>query len=1072
MSITPDSQNRIFTLMTLSSVLLFAVAPAIGQTPSPLPSISTFVSDTVGTLPSGWSPADSFTPAVSIAKAAPGDSKSVAFTANAQGMQLPIPSTTSLQWDFWVHPTGSNRSLTIGTLDSLSRWGVWVSFGVSSGQVSYFANNVWTAISSTNFAANQWYKVRIVARLTPAPTFDFYLSPAGDSNLPPIPQGRNLPLRDPASSGFAVARVGTFSFGSTAYFDDSALQFPAADGFEANAPGYSIPTGWMNTGTTVPEILGSGADNSSRSLRLYQSTNSIRLPFSLADTVTTEFKFSPASVSRTLTFTLLGQDNRWGPYLAFGNSAGKLSYFVDNVGWTNVPNLTFSAVNAWYRVRLVARLLPAPAFDVYVSAPNSDVLPTTPQGVNLPFRDPLARELTSLNLNSVALAGPSVVDNVEINPELSPAMPFLTLPAANATLTLPTPSYGWNGTATADTFETQIATDPNFSSVIDADSIAINRYVVDGALAPGTYYWRVRARGLNGMNGLASAYSPGRKLTIQTPSNVYAIPVGATSAQIQSIINSAVTPAVVNFAANATYTLDTAAGSSLINLSNKNDLIINGNGASITFTNPRAGLARLITCKRVLLRDLMVDYVTVPYSVGTIVSTTPEGFFTVSLDSGMQPFNSQLMLDQWTWGVLLDPAVPGKMKAGTDLVIATVPGNVTQSGNLYTLKLSNPALIGQFTAGTKYIQFAREPGAVSLVYCATNTEDVTCMGITNYAISGGHYINTDGSDFKVIRCRSLIKTGRWFGGNADGMHVRSNLIGPWMEACEFQGIGDDSVALYSKGMFITQKINNTTIRVSNDLFNLAAGHSFTIFDPRTGSAVAENRTVTSITPVGSPVSYDVTFTPAFTGAIQTSDPDPLKNDQVFGQTRINAGFAIRGNTFTNIRRFGSVIRACYGVIENNTYEGISTVPINLRNEPDNWRNGLFSSDILIAGNTIRNSGFDNSARSLGQINIALYKLGAQFGAWRAHQRISIIGNVISNWQENGIQVRNAKDIEIINNTITADPGFNFTNSRPHHAIYLDNVEKADVLSNPIIDPRPLTSPSINVQNSTGVIIEP
>ena len=1036
-----------------------------------LPNISTFANDNAGTLPAGWMPAELNAPAVSTAKAAPGDSKSVAFTGNTQGMQLPLPATGSLQWDFWVYPTGGNRSLTVGTIDSLSRFGVWITFGVSSGQVSYYANNVWTAIPSISYAANQWYRVRIVTRLTPSPTFDFYLSSPGSPNLPSIPQGRNLPLRDPATSGFAYARVSTHSFASTAYFDNSALQAPAADGFESNAIGLSVPTGWVNAGTTVPEILGSGADNSSRSLKLFQSSNGVSLPFSIADTVTAEFKFSPASLSRTLTFTLMDQDNRWGPYLSFGSTLGKLSYFANNV-WTIVPGVTLSAVNAWYRVKLVARTLPTPGFDVYVSASNSDVLPASPQGVNLPLRDPLALDFASLNLNAFALAAASLVDHVEINPEPGPATPNLNLPVVNAVSILPTPSFDWNGSSSADVYETEIATDVDFTNVIDADRIAISRYVADQDLSPGIYYWRVRSRGLNGLDGLASAYTPGRKLTIQTPSNIYTIPASASAAQIQSIISNAATPAVINFAADATYTLDTAAGSYMINLTSKNDLIINGNGAKILFTNPMAGLARLISCKRILLRDLTIDHATAPFSVGTIVSTTAGGNFTVSLDNGMQPFNSPIMLTHWTWGVLLDPAVPGKMKNSTDLVIPTVPGNVTQNGNLYTLKLANPGQIGQFTVGTKYIQFARENGGVSLVYSALNTEDLTCLRITNYSISGAHYVNTDGSNFKILKCRSLIKSGRWFGGNADGLHVRSNSTGPWMEGCEFQGIGDDAVALYSKGMFITQKINNNTLRLNSDFFNLAVGHTFTVFDPRTGSAVAQNLKVTAITPVGNPVLYDVAFTPAFTGAIQTSDSNPLKNDQVFGQTRINNGFAIRGNTFSNIRRFGSVIRACHGVIENNTYESVSSVAINIRNEPDTWRNGLFSSDILIANNTIRNSGFDNSAQSLGQINIALYKLGHQFGSWRAHQRISIVGNVISNWQEDGIQVRNAKDIEILNNTITADPGFNFTNPRPHHAIHLNNVENAAILSNTISDPRPLTPPSINVQNSTGVFVSP
>jgi hypothetical protein len=1043
-------------LTGLAVLLLAPLAPA-----ATLPFNTTFANDTTGQLPAGWT-ADLVTPpTVTTAQFAPGDLKSVVFNANNQGMEVALGTNNVIQWDFWVRPAGTGRSITAGTFDNAGHYGIWLTWGNTSGQISYYANGAWNAIPGVSFAANQWYKVRLVGRLSPAKSFDFYMSAAGSGALPALPQGRNLPLRDAATTSFVTAHVGTYGFANIAYFDDSAVHLPVLSGFDTDTVGTGFPAGWTPTGT-APQIVTPGADASPNSLSIFSNGNRLELPFALTDAVTVDLKVYPTGLGRTLTFTVFDQSHRWGPYLALGaNGTGQLNYYATNA-WSAVPGVTFTS-NAWYRIRVVARNQGSSTFDVYVSAANSDVLPGSPQGVNLPVRDPAAMDFAAFGLDSSGLTAACKVDSVEITHGLEPVVPLPVEPANNSTTYQPTPSLRWYEAWMADRYETQIATDAAFSNVIDTDSIVINRYVHDQALPTGDIYWRVRSRSVG---GLASAYSPGQKLTIQTPTNVYSIAANATAAQVQTIISGATTPAVVNFAAGANYVF--APTSYLITLSSKNDLIINGNGASITFTNPMAGLASLNNCQRVLIRDLSVDFNPVPFSVGTIIATNSNGEFTMTLDSGMPPFNAPHMVTNWTWGVLLDPTDPGKMLPGAPIVFNTVSNYVLVNGNQYTLKHTTPVYVGYFKLGAKYIQFARNNAGRNLL-SATACSNLTCLSITNYAISAGHYMLLDATDCKVLRCHSRVKSGRWFGGNADGIHARFNLTGPWVEGCEFYGLGDDAIALFSKGVFIQQKISNNLLRLGTEYFNYTNGSQFTIFNPRDGLAVAENLTVTAVTNVGG--AYDVAFTPAVAATIVTTNADPLLNDQVFNRTRVHSGFAIRGNDIHNIRRYGSVIRASYGVIENNLYEGISDVPIFFRNEPDTWRNGLHSADVLITGNCITNSGFAWGGQNMGQIQMSLYKLGSQFGAWRAHQRIQISDNEIWNWQDRGITLRNARDINVSRNLITAAPGVTFNNTRPHYGIYVDNAQDSLISSNNIADPRPLTAPVL-VTNSVSIIVQP
>ncbi len=1073
-NIPPRNMN---ILPKLSAILLLTFAtglPALHA--STLPFVTTFSSDPVGSLPSGWSQDLAQAPAVSSAFGASGDVKSTLFSAGNQGMRATFATTSDIQWDFWIRPTGTGRSVTVGTYDSSNRYGIWLSFGVTAGSVSYYANGMWTAVPGVTFAAGKWYRVRVVGRVGPDKSFDFFMSNGTDSVLPDRAQGRRLPLRDQTTSGFAAAHLGTYSFSSSAYMDDSVLQVPLADGFEGNSAGVLLPAGWTSAGSSNPEINASGADGSQKSLRIFQTTNRIEKSFEPADEVCVDFKVYPEGTGRSVTMSLMDETRKFGPYLSFGVSAGKASYYA-NDQWTTLSSPTLTA-GSWHRVRVVVRLLPSPSFDLYIGNAGQDSLPALPQASNLPFRDPSVVNLSSVALDGVGLASAAKVDNVEIVQGLDPLPPVPTTPSDQLVYRLPSPSFFWEGSPSADSFEMQIAADSSFSNVIDSDTIAINRYVNAQPLSPGTYYWRVRARGTG---GLASEYGPIRQLTILAPTNVYSIPADADAATIQNTIANAVTPAVVNFASGTTYTLSPSA-SYLIALGNKSDLIINGNGANLVFTNPMVGLASFSNCQRLIMRDLTVDFNPVPFSVGTIVSSQSNGEFVVDVDSGMPAFNAAHMVANWTWGVLLDPAVPGKLKDGAPLVVDTSKtyGAQLVSGytNRFRLKLADPSNSIHFTANTKYIQFARDPGGKSLVtFSGGNSVDVTCLNITNYAISGGHYICTDGSDYKILNCKALIKSGRWFGGNADGVHVRYNGVGPWVEGCEFNGIGDDSVALYSKGVFIQQKLSNSSLRLGTDYFTLTVGSRFTIFNPREGTAVAENRKVLSVTAVGSPVTaWDVTFEPSVTAAIQTSDPDPLKNDQVFDSTRVSSQFALRNNTFKNVRRFGSIIRASYGVIEGNTYENISDIPIVFRNEPDHWRNGLNSSDIRVQNNVIRNSGFSASAQNKGQIELMLAKLGSStllntFGAWRGHRRMVIEGNEIWNWQERGIVISNAGKILVSKNKISADAGVTFNNSRNHYGIEVDNTEDLQLLGNNITDPRPMTQGISVSTNVSGIVIE-
>ncbi len=193
---------------------------------------------------------------------------------------------------------------------------------------------------------------------------------------------------------------------------------------------------------------------------------------------------------------------------------------------------------------------------------------------------------------------------------------------------------------------------------------------------------------------------------------------------------------------------------------------------------------------------------------------------------------------------------------------------------------------------------------------------------------------------------------------------------------------------------------------------------------------------------------------------------------MFNTSTVSANFAIRNNHFDRIRRYGNIIRASSGVIEDNLYEYISDVPIIFRNEPDNWRNGLQSTDILIRRNKIINSGFSGTAKNTGQIQMSLFKLGPLLSEWRGHRRIVIEDNEIINWQERGIVIRNASDVLISGNEINAAAGVTFNNNRPHYGIELDNVGNVLCGDNIFSDPRDLDDEIFISGNTSNITVRP
>lgn len=95
---------------------------------------------------------------------------------------------------------------------------------------------------------------------------------------------------------------------------------------------------------------------------------------------------------------------------------------------------------------------------------------------------------------------------------LPPSIPTLTYPTNGATLNDNTPDFAWTAN-NASYFDIQVASSSSFSSILRENTSCYTLNWTPSTMSDGTYYWRVKSFGTN---GVSSAWSSTYSFTIQT----------------------------------------------------------------------------------------------------------------------------------------------------------------------------------------------------------------------------------------------------------------------------------------------------------------------------------------------------------------------------------------------------------------------------------------------------------------------------------------------------------------------------------------------------------------------------
>lgn len=681
------------------------------------------------------------------------------------------------------------------------------------------------------------------------------------------------------------------------------------------------------------------------------------------------------------------------------------------------------------------------------------------------------------------------------------AQPALSAPSNNSTGYVRNPSFTWQLFANAYSYDIQLASDANFTSIIASrNNLNITRFVPVSQLPAGNIYWRVIAK--NEAGTAISSWSDTFRYTVAIPPRTYTVPPNATLRAIKDSMRKAImnTPSILAFTKDSTYVIDgNITGLFAIDTSNINDLIIEGNNAHfIIKNNAHVGFMRIQNSNRVTVRRLTVDWDPLPHSLLDVIRVDNTDSTTLNVNVRLRKVNGQAspyypaiygnkpFTDHWSWAYLLDTADAGSLKKIESNTLGISPSDITpiacKGQPEYNIYHPGSKAGKNFAVGDVLSIVARDN--VGSLMSTRNCIDFVCDSITNYSSPIGCYYSYDGSDMKILNCNTVLKdASRFVSANADGVHCRANAMGPWVENSTFIGNADDGVALYNKGIFVKSKVSNTTLLVTNNEFmNLKKGHIFRIFTPKTGKVVSTNFMVDTVYLQSG--NYRVQFSPA----IPASDYDSLvdlnladlqQNVQLYNTTMRNERFMITNNRFT-VRARGAIIRSARGVVENNQFYSCSSAGVALYNEAAFWYNGLYSRDLWIMNNDIRDCAFDNLGADAGAINVRLNKIDSagpnnlfedKMSPWSLdHANIRITGNTIRNFAQHGISLFNAANCSIKDNVfISSMPGFYRTGT--HYGIYITTTYGTTISGNNFSgDTRPMTQ--LQRVNDTATTVVP
>jgi hypothetical protein len=190
--------------------------------------------------------------------------------------------------------------------------------------------------------------------------------------------------------------------------------------------------------------------------------------------------------------------------------------------------------------------------------------------------------------------------------------------------------------------------------------------------------------------------------------------------------------------------------------------------------------------------------------------------------------------------------------------------------------------------------------------------------------------------------------------------------------------------------------------------------------------------------------------------------DNRSADTLYNIDACGAGFVIRKNHMRGNRRYGCLLRAGGGLVEENLFEDTTGAGVVVTNEPD-WPEGPMPWDITIRGNRFLRGGtcrgYADTAHGAA-LSVRAARLGHGLADAEAIRDIVIENNEFQDRAGTALFVGGATGVSIGNNRITASP--DASRQRKGPAILIERSSRVTLADNIVSDPRPDTIAAVEI----------
>lgn len=393
------------------------------------------------------------------------------------------------------------------------------------------------------------------------------------------------------------------------------------------------------------------------------------------------------------------------------------------------------------------------------------------------------------------------------------------------------------------------------------------------------------------------------------------------------------------------YRIDNPNGRDALVVEDASRLIIDGNGAEFRITEPTNQFLLVRGSKKVIVKDLSVDFEVSPHTQGWVTGVDKEaGTLVVELDPDFPDLDQpHFRAAAYKWGFIKDRDNPVAFKEGTEFRLFLKEWKKIDESK-YLLEVEHKIKLETVEVGDPYVQISRIDGALMHAH---RSEDVTFMDMRIYASSNAVFATNYCTRPNFIRIKAAPRDGRWLTAGADGCFNFSGREGPWVEGCHFEALGDDNLIVKGYRAHCINVVNEQTFdlvhgsmrfdrpqpdfeafltRDEDWKWEVAPGDSLTVMDPLE-RAIASRPVVTEV----EELRYGVRV------RVDRRIPNIRKGTDYetalafFNEDCCQPGFVVKSNIFKSAVRFGFLLKSHDGLVEGNLFEGNSDQAICMLN---------------------------------------------------------------------------------------------------------------------------------------------